>query len=177
MTDNVLLQIDDSVFDPNFMPLDASQFKKRNSSRGVLIHEGKVALLNVTKDGYHKLPGGGFEEGEDLDQAFKRELIEETGCDCEILDHAGIIIETRSKFKLIQTSHVFLAQVKGVPQPPQFDEGEINAGYELEWHDVEEAQRIFENQKTGLYEGSFICLRDKTIFSHYKEKIYSLTSK
>ncbi len=175
--DKILLKITDNDIEPSFLPTDTSGFKKRNSSRGILIHQGKLGLLNVTKSGYYKLPGGGFEKDEDLDQAFRRELIEETGCDAEVLDRAGIIIETRSQLNLIQTSYVFLAKVIGAPTTPHFDEGEREAGYQLEWIAPNEAEEIFDTQQASDYEGKFICIRDKAIFSHYKEEILSLTTK
>jgi 8-oxo-dGTP diphosphatase len=174
---NIILEITDKDIDPSFAPTGTTNFKTRDSSRGILIHQRKLGLLNVTKSGYYKLPGGGFEKDEDLDQAFKRELIEETGCDAEILDRAGVIIETRSKLELVQTSYVFLAKVVGIPQEPQFDEGEIGAGYQLEWIEPHEAERIFNTQRATDYEGKFICVRDRTIFKYYSKQIFSLTSK
>ncbi len=175
--DRILLEITDRDIDPSFVPINTTNFKTRDSSRGILIHQNKLGLLNVTKSGYYKLPGGGFESDEDLDQAFKRELVEETGCNARILDRGGTIIETRSKLNLIQTSYVFLAEVVGTPASPQFDEGEIGAGYQLEWIEPHEAERIFNTQRATDYEGKFICIRDRVIFTHYKEVILSLTAK
>ncbi len=170
----ILMEITDKDIDPSFVHVDTTNFRKRDSSRGILMHQGKLGLLNVTKSGYYKLPGGGFEDNENLNEAFRRELIEETGCNAEILDHGGIIVETRSKIKLIQTSYVFLSKVIGQPHKPQFDEGEINAGYRLEWIAPTDAARIFDKQKASDYESKFICLRDKSIFMYYREQIASI---
>ncbi len=172
---NILLEIDDKTFDSTFDIPNTSKFKKRSSSRGILILNDKIALLNVTKDGFHKLPGGGFENFEGEKEAFIREVLEETGCKCEVLDYAGEIIETRSKFSLVQISYVFLAKVIGKPLEPQFDEGEIGAGFALEWKSIEEAEKLFDSEKPGDYEGKFINLRDKTILTHYKTRSFYLS--
>lgn len=165
--DNFHLEIDDVTLGLlNSLP-DTSNFKKRDSSRGILLNSNKVAIMNVTHDGYHKLPGGGFENNEDAKEAFARELIEETGCRAEILDYAGKIIETRAQLEIIQTSYVYLAKVVGEVGVPKFDEGEIGAGYELEWVSFDEARNIMVNEAPTGYEAKFINKRDKSIVEYY----------
>jgi len=44
---------------------------------------GNIALSYMGKYDLHTLPGGGVEPGEDYHVALKREIWEETGCDCE----------------------------------------------------------------------------------------------
>jgi 8-oxo-dGTP diphosphatase len=48
---------------------------------GVVIREGKLLLIHRLREGneYWVFPGGGVEEGEDLETALKREMMEETG--------------------------------------------------------------------------------------------------
>ena len=55
--------------------------KLRNSAKGVVVHEGRVLLTRcVDHSGdWYCCPGGGQEPGETLDQAVKRECMEETG--------------------------------------------------------------------------------------------------
>lgn len=43
------------------------RYHHRKAARAVVLDsDGSVALLHVSKFGYHKLPGGGVEENEDL---------------------------------------------------------------------------------------------------------------
>jgi len=63
---------------------------------------GKMALLHVAKHGYHKLPGGGSEEGEDNAMTLRRECIEEIGCAINVGDRIGWVLEYQEKGTLRQ---------------------------------------------------------------------------
>ncbi len=54
----------------------------REAARGIVIDdEGKIAMLHVSKNNYYKLPGGGIDEGEDKETAFKIYIIQkENSC-------------------------------------------------------------------------------------------------
>ena len=83
---NILFTIREQDIIPQSTVVDTSSFRKRSAARAVLLDEnGEVYLLNVSKHGYHKLPGGGVKEGEELSYALERELMEELGCKAEVL--------------------------------------------------------------------------------------------
>ena len=92
-----LLTIKEQDMVPGSPAVDTSSFRKRGAARAVLLDDkGQVYLLNVSKHGYHKLPGGGIDEGEDIKQALERELMEEVGCKAEIVAELGTVVEYRN---------------------------------------------------------------------------------
>lgn len=65
----------------NLTEVEAKQLTFRPSVYGVLIEDDKV-LLSKQFDGYD-FPGGGMDVDETIEQALKREFIEETGIEIE----------------------------------------------------------------------------------------------
>lgn len=136
-------------------------YKLRKASRAVVLNESnKIALLNVSKDNYHKLPGGGIEKDEDIITALRRELMEEVGVEIDVLNELGMIIEYRNEFKQLQISYCYLCKVIGEYQETSFTEEEKNNGFLLEWVDINEAISILERDNPEKYMGKFIKERD-----------------
>ncbi len=50
-----------------------------------------------------------MEGNETKENCFKREVLEETGCNVEIISYMGFTEEIKSKMNFIQTSHVFVS--------------------------------------------------------------------
>ncbi|MBI4157631.1 NUDIX domain-containing protein [Candidatus Woesebacteria bacterium] len=175
MKERILIrEIKDTDFDSECQMGNMEDYKVRRASRGVLIHEGKIALLNVTKHNFHKLPGGGIDGNETVQEAFKRELLEEAGCNCEILDEGGIIIEWRDQFKILQINYVFLAKVVGDPKESKLMEDEIEDGFILEWVLPGKIEGVLKKDNPANYEGQFITTRDKAIIEFYKDYLNRL---
>lgn len=158
----LIREIADTDFDPKHQMGNLDKYGIRRASRGILVNRGKIALLNVTKFNYHKLPGGGLEPNESIAEAFKREALEETGCQCEILDQSGVIIEWRDQFKLLQISYVLLAKVKGKIGQNRLEQGEIDEGFKLEWVPLDKIDKVLNEDNPTNYEGRFIKIRDKS---------------
>lgn len=144
----------------------------RQAARAVLFdNNNKVAILEVTKLGYHKIPGGGIEEGEDKKTALKRECLEETGCNINIKNELGIIIEYKDEYEIKQNSHCYLAKVSGQKGKVDFTEKEKSKGFVLRWINLDEAIKLFEKDKTKNYEGGFIRIRDLIFLKEAKKYI------
>lgn len=84
----------------------------RNGARGIVIRQdGKIAIFYKSNKKQYKLPGGGIENNETPEIAFKREVLEETGCNVEIIKKLGITKEYKSRENFLQTSHIFISKV------------------------------------------------------------------
>lgn len=55
------------------------EVRRRPSARGIVIKDGKVAMVHSKTYDYFKFPGGGIEEGESPLEAMIREVREESG--------------------------------------------------------------------------------------------------
>jgi ADP-ribose pyrophosphatase YjhB (NUDIX family) len=139
-------------------------YEKREAARAIVFDtEGRVALLNATKKGYHKLPGGGVEASESIEQALRRELIEEIGCEVSNIRELGIIEEYRNRMSEHQISHCFIADLAGEKGTPHLEPDEAADGFETEWMDLKAAIASVESEESiEHYEGRFIWLRDLT---------------
>lgn len=63
----------------------------RDSARVVLIKNNEIAFIERVKNGntYFVFPGGGIKKGETPEEAAKREALEETGLEVEVLECIG----------------------------------------------------------------------------------------
>lgn len=150
---------------------EIQNYSIREASRAIVVDENKnIALLNVSKHGYYKLPGGGIEYGESRLEALQRECIEETGCNITILEEIGSIIEYRKIFELKQTSYCYLVGVKGNKAIPSFTQGELDDSFKLEWLSYEKALANLNQNLTTDFEGKeYIVPRDATFLKKAAE--------
>ena len=145
-------------------------YRTRKAARAVVFDDdGNVALLYVSKHGYYKLPGGGVENGEDFEEALKRECLEEIGCDVEIIEPIGKIVEYRhfpDGTNEDQESYCYVARVVGLKGMSHFEKGEIDKGYQQKWATKMEAIALLKEGKTDEYLGKFIVERDLTFIEN-----------
>lgn len=145
--------------------------KTREASRAVLFDsENLIPLLFVSKNNYHKLPGGGIEQGEGQIQALVREVKEEVGSTIKVGKEIGKVVEFRSEFNLKQTSYCYFGEILSKGNP-DFEKDEIDEGFRLIWLSLDEAIKKTENDKPEDYQGHFIQKRDLTFLKEAKKLI------
>lgn len=130
------------------------------ASRVVVFNNlGKVALLNIKNEGYHKLPGGKIVLGETRENAALREVEEETGFKIEIENEIGLIIEYSDDTRFMQISFAYKGRTIG-EGIMNLSDNEKRQGVELEWYSINDAIDILKNENPNSYHGKFIVIRD-----------------
>ena len=138
-----------------------SEYQLRKSARVILLNkDGQMATQYLKTYTYHKLPGGGVDAGESVEDALKREVKEEVGCDCTIVRPVGMTIEYRNKNKLLHISYCYVAEVVGEIGEPALEEGEIEEGHETLWLPPTEVLTKMKTDTPGKFEGYFILKRE-----------------
>ena len=158
---HLLTLTDEDVF-KNSKNMPTDNFYKRRAARAVVCgNKGEVYLLKMSTHNYHKLPGGGVDNGESLEDALYRELLEEIGCPAKVKKEVGEIVEYRNDENMHQTSYCYIAEQTGALGETALEEGEIEEGAEtVIAENLNEAISLLENDRPTSYEGHFIQKRD-----------------
>ncbi len=167
----LLATIKESDVEVGVIDREPAGFSQRTAARGVVLNKmNEVALLWVSKQGYHKLPGGGVEGGEGLQEALRRELLEETGYEAEIIAEIGEIVGYRDKWGMKQLSKCYLMKQVGEQKPAALTQEEEADGFEVVWaKDIADALSIIEADEPLNYDGKFITQRDRVFLKLAQE--------
>ena len=177
---NIICTITDKDIEEEYIKLENPS--TRLGARGIVIREdGKIALFNKTIKNEYKLPGGGIEKNETPEEAFKREVLEETGCVVEIIEKLGITEEYKSKPNFKQTSYVFYGKVIEDTKKLNFTKKEQEEGSKLLWEYPEKAlelitncyRKLKESKYESVYATKFVVLRDRKILEYFINKVDS----
>jgi len=116
-------------------------------SYGVIIHDGKIALIKKARGGYkglYDLPGGGIEHDETPLEALTRELMEEIGVSivkAELLDAVSKTFKWDVNDELIQDLHhigiLYIVEIEGNELKTDADGLDSLGG---EWKDIDKVK-------------------------------------
>lgn len=148
----------------------------RVGARGIITNDnGEIAIIYKKNKNEYKLPGGGVEDGENTEIAFKRECEEELGCQIEILEKLGTVEEYKSQENFKQLSFVYLGYKKADLEANKLTTQEQEEGTRFIWLPKTEAldkmRASLNNLKSSKYDNvyrtRFMVLRDIKILEYY----------
>lgn len=128
----LLFELDTKDYDPN-----GTAFV-RPSVRGILIRDGKIAMVHSLKYDYYKYPGGGIEPGETLEDALIREVSEESGLQVipQSIREYGLVHRVQKSDRedfFVQDNYYFLCDAEDAVQLQHLDDYEAEERFTLEW--------------------------------------------
>ncbi|HCW74673.1 MAG TPA: hypothetical protein DHM90_13805 [Clostridiaceae bacterium] len=116
----------------------------REAVRAVVMEEEKIFMVH-TINGDFKFPGGGVEAGETHEEALRRELLEETGCEMgrfgrklgQIIERRADYMQPENIFEMV--SHYCLCDGVKTVCKPSLSQHEKELFLKARWLKVEEA--------------------------------------
>lgn len=136
----LLFDMDIKNYDP-----DGKAFV-RHSARGIIIRDGKIAMVHSLKYNYYKFPGGGIEDGESQIDALIREVAEESGLQViptSIREYGVVPRRQKSEWEgiFVQDNFYYLCDADTHIQPQTLDVYEAEEHFTLEFADPVHAIR------------------------------------
>lgn len=146
------------VFNDGITKEDIGNVPHKTGCRAVIESDGKYLVVRLKKWDITTFPGGGLEENETLEECCIREVMEETGISCKIIQRKVSI--TEYFLDSIWTNIYFSCEYIEDTGTTHFTQEEIELGLEKSWKTIEEIMDIFENNMTLHENGPTIQSRE-----------------
>jgi ADP-ribose pyrophosphatase YjhB (NUDIX family) len=142
--------------DRNLLDFNKSKIILRNAVRAIILKENNILMVFLGKTNEYKFPGGGVEENETIEEALKREVLEEVGCNVikivkkiGIITEHGIAMENKNNiFKMI--SEYYIVNIDDNQIDQKLDNYEKELLFKPCWTEIEKAykanKRIIDNK-------------------------------
>lgn len=129
----------------------------RPSVRGIILRDGKVAMVHSIKYDYYKFPGGGMEPGEGQLETLIREVREESGLQVlpDTIREYGIVPRKQKSDRpqeydfFVQDNYYYICQADTVLADQKLDDYEEEEHFTLEWVSPKTAIEVNRNRNHG----------------------------
>ena len=169
-----LFVLDKKNYNPN------GSVGRRPSVRGIIVRDGKLAMMHSIKYNYYKLPGGGIEGEETLVETLIREVREESGLvvipdSIKEFGYVRRIEKGRIEDIFIQENYYFLCEAEEEVVSQELDDYEADEKFTLEFVSIEDAIKVnetanhFEKEEVSTFGG--MIDRENKVLSLLKEEL------
>lgn len=169
-----LFVLDKKNYNPN------GSVGRRPSVRGIIVRDGKLAMMHSIKYNYYKLPGGGIEGEETLVETLIREVREESGLvvipdSIKEFGYVRRIEKGRIEDIFIQENYYFLCEAEEEVVSQELDDYEADEKFTLEFVSIEDAIKVnetanhFEKEEVSTFCG--MIDRENKVLSLLKEEL------
>jgi len=140
-----------STIHPDIQTLEGKQFH-RKAARGIILDGENILMLYTERYHDYSIPGGGIDDGEEIEAGLLRELEEETGAQhIEVMSEFGLYEEYRPWYKddfdiVHMQSYCYVCNIHPELGETRLEEHEIQNGMEPVWINIHEA--IAHNEHT-----------------------------
>lgn len=134
--------------------------------------EGKLAFLRIVgndafgKRNHLETIGGGVENDESLEEALHREVMEETGYECEIVESLGIVVDHYNLINRETISNYFIVKLTNYVGNINRSEEENELMQGMEFLSEKEALEALKKYKKGTV-NELVQRRDYYALKHY----------
>lgn len=140
---------------------DYASFTPRSAVRAIVRDGDKICLIHVSEHDYYMLPGGGIDEGEDMQVALAREIAEETGCTATVASEVGNIEVYNDRWRKKQTDFCYLMDKAGDAGNTAITNFEASEGHKIVWaSNLDEAILLVKNAAPVNRDGKLVRARD-----------------
>ena len=169
-----LFVLDKKNYNPN------GSIGRRPSVRGIIIRDGKIAMMHSLRYNYYKLPGGGIEGKETLLETLIREVREESGLvvipdSVKEFGYVRRIEKGRIEDIFIQENFYFLCEAEEDIVAQELDDYEADEKFTLEFVSIDDAIKVnetadhFEKEEVSTFRG--MLDRENKVLLLLKEEI------
>ena len=145
-----------------------STAKPRLTARAILKHGDQFAVMYAKKFDLYSLPGGGVEDDEDILDALKREVMEETGCSCDCIQELGFVEENRAHCDYTQVSYYFIVETACDTFHAALTEAEMQNGTTVHWYSFQDTCHLIADAVHTTTQRKYLQARDAAALDAYK---------